>query len=95
MSKPKHVNGPAVAAALAAPSIVEVAAGQFKDRCLELLDRVNEGTIELVVTKHGRPVARVVSIASEAPSAFGFMHGTVLDQDDLVSPDFEAWSESE
>lgn len=26
------------------------------------------------------------------PSAHGFLSGTVLEQSDIVSPDFEAWS---
>lgn len=37
-----------------------VAASTFKAKCLDLLDQVNEKKISLVVTKRGRPVARVV-----------------------------------
>lgn len=38
----------------------EITASQFKARCLRLLDEVAETGETLVVTKHGRPVARVV-----------------------------------
>jgi prevent-host-death family protein len=38
----------------------EITASQFKARCLRLLDEVAESGEPLVVTKHGRPVARVV-----------------------------------
>jgi prevent-host-death family protein len=38
----------------------EITATQFKARCLRLLDEVAETGEPLVVTKHGRPVARVV-----------------------------------
>ena len=38
----------------------EITATQFKARCLRLLDEVAETGETLVVTKHGRPVARVV-----------------------------------
>lgn len=38
-----------------------IAASEFKARCLELLDRVRAGE-ELVVTKRGEPVARIVPI---------------------------------
>jgi prevent-host-death family protein len=38
----------------------EITASQFKARCLRLLDEVAESGETLVVTKHGRPVARVV-----------------------------------
>lgn len=37
----------------------EITATQFKARCLRLLDEVAESGETLVVTKHGRPVARV------------------------------------
>jgi prevent-host-death family protein len=37
----------------------EISASQFKARCLRLLDEVAETGETLVVTKHGRPVARV------------------------------------
>jgi antitoxin (DNA-binding transcriptional repressor) of toxin-antitoxin stability system len=75
------------------PRVVEVKAGVFKDRCLQLLDQVREGEIQVVVTKHGRPVARVVAPAAGRPSAFGFMRATVLAQDDIVSPDFDSWGD--
>jgi prevent-host-death family protein len=39
-----------------------IAAGLFKQSCLALLDEVGEGNVELVVTKRGRPVARVVPV---------------------------------
>jgi antitoxin (DNA-binding transcriptional repressor) of toxin-antitoxin stability system len=39
-----------------------VPAGVFKQGCLALLDEVAEQNVELVVTKRGRPVARVVPI---------------------------------
>jgi prevent-host-death family protein len=37
----------------------EITATQFKARCLRLLDEVSETGETLVITKHGRPVARV------------------------------------
>lgn len=37
-----------------------VAAGKFKDRCLKLLDEVASSRIPVVITKRGRPVARLV-----------------------------------
>jgi antitoxin (DNA-binding transcriptional repressor) of toxin-antitoxin stability system len=58
----------------------------FKDTCLHLLDQVNEGAFEVVVTKHGTPVARVVPEGGNRLSAHGFMSGTVLQQGDIVSP---------
>jgi prevent-host-death family protein len=64
-----------------------VPAGQFKARCLALFDEVAETGAEFVVTKHGKPVARVVPV--EAPPD---LHGSILREGDLVSPTGEAWS---
>jgi antitoxin (DNA-binding transcriptional repressor) of toxin-antitoxin stability system len=82
---------PAPSSSLGAPEVVEVKAGVFKDTCLSLLDQVNERGVEVVVTKRGVPVARVVAEGGSVASAHGFLSGTVLDHGDLVSPDFEAW----
>ena len=35
-------------------------AAEFKARCLKLMDRVRETGVEYIVTKHGRPVAKLV-----------------------------------
>jgi len=64
-----------------------IPAGQFKARCLALLDEVAERGAELVVTKHGRPVARVVPV--EAPPD---LSGSIVREGDLVAPTGEAWN---
>ena len=57
----------------------QVAAADFKARCLDLMDRVRETGAEYVITKHGTPVARLVPVvdAPESP-LFGSMKGTVV-----------------
>lgn len=86
-------EGPATSSGLETPCVLEVKAATFKDTCLTLLDRVHEHAMEVVVTKHGTPVARVVPPDVPIPSPFGFMRGTVLGYGDIVSPDPEAWGE--
>ena len=86
--KRKHA---AASTSLLARDVVEVKAGVFKDTCLQLLDEVHER--EVVVTKHGKAVARLVPPDERAPSSFGFMRGTVLSHGDIVSPDFEPWGD--
>jgi antitoxin (DNA-binding transcriptional repressor) of toxin-antitoxin stability system len=76
------------------PVVIEVGAGVFKDTCLQLLDEVSDGTTEIVVTKRGAAVARVVAVREGAPSAYGFLRGTVRSQGDIVSPDHEAWGDA-
>ncbi len=48
-----------------------IPATEFKQRCLALLDQVAETKSPLIVTKHGRPVARVVPIDEPATSLMG------------------------
>jgi len=64
-----------------------IPAGEFKAKCLSLLDQVAHTGQGLVVTKRGRPVAEVVPIQS-VPS----LRGSVLHQADLVSPVDDTWN---
>jgi prevent-host-death family protein len=65
----------------------DVAAAEFKARCLELMDRVKETGAEYVITKHGRPVAKLVPYTpAAAMSFFGSMKGTVLAYDRPFDP---------
>ena len=89
----KKVPPPAPSTSLDAHAVIEVKAGVFKDTCLQLLDQVRDQEIEVVVTKRGEVVARVVPPGARAPSAFGFMRGTLLAHEDIVAPDFEAWGD--
>jgi prevent-host-death family protein len=54
-------------------------AAHFKAHCLELMDRVRETGAEYIVTKHGRPVAKLVPYTEPAQtSLFGAGKGTLL-----------------
>jgi prevent-host-death family protein len=54
-------------------------AAEFKARCLELMDRVRESRVEYVVTKHGKPVARLVPYTEQGETTFfGSLKGSVL-----------------
>lgn len=71
---------------------MRIAATAFKARCLSLMDRVARTREEVVITKHGKPVARPVP-AREAPEAeiFGCLAGPVVKMVDIVSPVDEPW----
>ncbi len=47
------------------PNASTVSAGDFKARCLKLMDEVALTRRPLLITKHGRPVARVVPVEPE------------------------------
>ena len=68
-----------------------IGAGEFKIQCLRLIDRVAEEGTEFVVTRYGRPVARLVPYDDARPSIFGHVAGSVLRYGDLVSPIDDAW----
>lgn len=71
-----------------------VQASTFKATCLELMDEVAATRVELVVTKHGRPVVKVGPVDSAPVSPFGFLRGTVLAYGDIVAPDHDTWRPS-
>jgi prevent-host-death family protein len=66
-----------------------IAASDFKARCLTLLDDVAKNGHELVVTKRGKPVARVVP-AEPPRSLLGSVEFLVTD-DELIEPLYEDW----
>lgn len=71
-----------------------IAAGEFKTHCLRLMDEVAERHTEIVITKYGKPVAKLAPVEDEVPDSFGAMAGTVAYRDDIVAPDHDAWAES-
>jgi len=71
---------------------MKIAATEFKAHCLSLMERVARTREEIVITKHGKPVARLVPAQAEpAAEVFGFMAGTVTRMGDIVSPVGEEW----
>lgn len=71
-----------------------IAAGLFKARCLELMDEVARTREEIVVTKYGRPVAKLVPIDGPPPRPlFGRARHTVVHvADDAFEPTPDVWS---
>ena len=72
----------------------EIPAGEFKAKCLQLMDEVDRDGIEVVITKRGRPVARLVPVREEKVAPFGWMKGTVKIHGDVVNSDPNDWPES-
>jgi len=72
---------------------LEVSASDFKNGWHEYLDEVVQGRREVIVTRYGRPVARLVPYEDLEPSRsiFGWLAGTVTIQGDIVAPTGENW----
>jgi prevent-host-death family protein len=62
----------------------EIAASRFKAECLALLDRVAATGEEIVVTKRGKPIAKVSPI-ERPPSLVGSITYNVSDEE-LIAP---------
>ncbi len=72
-------------------SEVPVPASTFKARCLALLDEVARSRTTVLVTKHGKPVARLVPIDNEVAPTQGSV--TLLENDDeLFFSTGERWN---
>jgi len=72
-----------------------IAAGEFKAKCLHLLDEVQQSRKEIVITKRGRAVARLMPVEEEKPVIFGRMKGTIRILGDIVGPTGEKWDADE
>lgn len=70
---------------------MEIAASEFKAKCLNLMDQVAQTHESLTITKHGVPVAKLVPVEKEATPLFGFLRDSVKANDDILSPIGEAW----
>ena len=68
-----------------------VPAGEFKARCLKLMDEVRESGGEIVITKRGTAVARLVPVAQDARPVLGAMRGSATIRGDLTAPLDGAW----
>lgn len=72
---------------------MRMAAGEFKTKCLKLMDEINKTHEEILITKHGRPVAKLVPLEKKekAASPFGYLKGQVIITGDIVAPTGEKW----
>jgi prevent-host-death family protein len=70
---------------------LEVPAAEFKARCLKLMDEVQTTRRPVVITKRGKPVAKLVPLEEDVPTLFGRLKGTVTIRGDIISPVEQDW----
>lgn len=61
----------------------EIAAAKFKEQCLALLDHV--GPDGIVITKRGKPVAKLIPIGSSSAALIGSLRDHLTIKGDLLS----------
>jgi prevent-host-death family protein len=71
-----------------------VAAADFKANCLRLMDEVAQQRRPIIITKRGKPVAKLVPVEEQAPiDLFGYMAGTAKICGDIINPiEEEEWT---
>lgn len=72
-----------------------MAAGEFKAKCLKVMDQVNAKREIVVITKRGKPIAKLVPIEETTDPIFGFMNGKIKINGDIVGPilTLEEWGD--
>lgn len=68
-----------------------IKASEFKAKCLKLMDEVAESGAEIVITKNGRPMARLVAFVERPKTLFGIDRGKLEILGDIVSPIDDDW----
>ncbi len=70
-----------------------IKASEFKAKCLKLMDEVAESGKHLVITKNGRPVARLAPLRNRPETFFGRDSDKIRILGDIIEPvpvDWEA-----
>ena len=70
-----------------------IEASEFQAKCLKLIDEVAERGGELVITKDGCPVSRLVPYREKPRLVFGRNRENIHITGDIVSPMPEEWFE--
>jgi prevent-host-death family protein len=70
-----------------------IAATEFKANCLRLMDEVAQQRRPIIITKRGKPVAKLVPVEKEPIDLFGRMAGSIKICGDIISPiDEDEWT---
>jgi prevent-host-death family protein len=73
----------------------KIGAGFFKTNCLALMDEVQSKHETIVITKRGRPVAKLIPISTDKDEIYNFLDGKGTVTGDIISPALtsEEWGE--
>jgi prevent-host-death family protein len=64
----------------------KMAAGEFKAKCLAVMDEVQKKNQPVLITKRGKPIAKLVPANGEPNDIFGFWKGKGKITGDVVAP---------
>jgi prevent-host-death family protein len=63
-----------------------MAAGSFKSKCLAVMDEVHAKGETVIITKHGKPVAKLVPMNAEKDEIYDFLAGKGVIVGDIIAP---------
>ena len=67
-------------------------AGEFKAKCLKIMETVAKYGNQLVITKYGKPVAKLVPVPEDKNTEpYGYLQGTISIKGDITKPTGEKW----
>jgi prevent-host-death family protein len=67
--------------------ILKIGAAEFKAKCLRLLDEISERKRDaIIITKRGKPVARLAPVAEAGAPIYGALKGLAKIHGDLTEP---------
>ena len=61
----------------------QIAAAKFKEQCLALLNNVDPDGI--VITKRGKPIAKLIPLGTDSASLIGALRGKLIIKGDILS----------
>ena len=68
-----------------------IPAGEFKAKCLKIMDQVERTKMHIVITKRNVPIVEMVPIEKKKRIGFGWMKGTAHEEGDILAPIDEEW----
>jgi len=68
-----------------------IGAGEFKAKCLKILDEVQRQRKQVIILKRGKPVAKLVPAQERSATFIGSMKGTMEIVGDIVAPIDVKW----
>ena len=71
--------------------MIQISAGEFKAKCLKLMDLAEQKHETIVITKRGTPIAKLVPYEEKVSHLFGFLKGSVIIKGDIIEPLDESW----
>jgi prevent-host-death family protein len=72
-------------------AVKTIPAGAFKAQCLAIMDEVQARREGVLITKHGKPVAKLVPADEETDGIYDFLRGKGKITGDIIAPAIDDW----